>query len=187
MRLLFRGLILLLITFSLISCKKTLIQEDLPSHIVVGNSYYTQVDMKYEKAYFLTTNYRRGTSIPVNTKVQVLGISSKVIELQVDSFTKPFLIKNAQKHTGDDIYQTFDKLLSTKKLNLRNYNSLERKYIKSGTVAKGMRKKAVIAAIGYPPMTKTMSLDVNGWVYWSGRYNTFRVKFKNGKVSSIVD
>lgn len=182
-----RGLVLLLVLFSLVSCKKTLKQEDLPANIVIGNSYYTQVDMRYEKGYFLTTNYRRGTSIPVNTKVTVNKITTKAIEIGIDAFPKPFLIKNVQKHTGDDIFQTFDKLFASKKLNLWNFNSLERKHIKNGTVAKGMRKKAVIAAIGYPPITETISLDVDSWVYWSGRFNKFRVHFKNGRVSKVVD
>jgi len=173
--------------FSLVSCKKTLKQEDLPVNIVVGNSYYTQVDMRYEKAYFLTTNYRRGSSIPINSKITLTNITSKTIEIQVPTFPKPFLIKNVQKHTGDDVFQTFDKLFAKKKVNLWNFNSLERKNIKNGTVAKRMRKKAVIAAIGYPPITETMSLETNSWVYWSGRYNKFRVTFKNGRVSSIVD
>lgn len=187
MKFLIRGLVLLLVLFSLVSCKKVLKQEDLPANIVLGKSYYTQVDMRYEKAYFLTTNYRRGTSIPVNTKVTINKITSKTIEIGVDVFPKPFLIKNIQKHTGDDIFQTFDKLFSSKKVNLRNFNSLERRNIKNGTVAKRMRKKAVIVAIGYPPVTETMSLKVDSWVYWSGRYNKFRVHFKNGRVSKIVD
>ncbi len=187
MRLFIRGLVLLLIMFSLVSCKKTLKPEELPLNIVVGNSYYTQVDMRYEKPVFLTTNYRRGTSIPVNTKVKLVKITSKTIDLEVPHFTKTFVIKNIQKHTGDDIIQTFDKLLAKKKLNLRNFNALERRHIRNGTVAKRMRKKVVIAAIGYPPVTETMSLESNSWVYWSGRFNKFRVNFKHGRVSSIVD
>ncbi len=187
MKLFVRGLVLLLVVFSLVSCKKVLKQEELPANIVLGNSYYTQVDMRYEKDYFLTTNYRRGTSIPVNTKVTINKITGNTIEVGVDVFPKPFLIKNIQKHTGDDIFQTFDKLFARKKLNLRNFNSLERKNIRNGSVAKRMRKKAVIAAIGYPPITETMSLEVNSWVYWSARFNKFRVNFKNGRVSSIVD
>ncbi len=143
--------------------------------------------MRYEKGYFLTTNYRRGSSIPINTKVKINKITTKTIEIGVDVFPKLFLIKNIQKHTGDDIFQTFDKLFSSKKVNLRRYNSLERRNIKNGTVAKRMRKKAVIAAIGYPPVTETMSLEVDSWVYWSSRYNKFRVHFKNGRVSKIVD
>ncbi len=64
---------------------------------------------------------------------------------------------------------------------LRNFS------IKNGTVAKGMRKKAVLVAIGYPPAIETMSLDSDQWTYWSSRFNKFIVYFRNGKVYKIVD
>lgn len=187
MRLLFRGLVLLLVMFSLVACKKTLKPEELPAHIAVGESYYTQFVIRYEKGAHSTTNYRRGAAIPVNTRVRLSNITTKTIEVELDSFAKPLVIKNVPKHTGDDIYQAFDKLFAIKKLNLKQFNSLERKHIGDGSVAKGMRKKAVTAAIGYPPITETMSLDANTWVYWSGRFNKFNVNFKNGKVISVID
>ena len=46
---------------------------------------------------------------------------------------------------------------------------------------------AVIVAIGYPPITETMNLDSNTWVYWSGRFNRFKVHFRNGVVSTVED
>lgn len=182
-----RYLLLLLILFSVVSCKKTLTAQDLPAHITLGGSYYTQFVIRYEKNVHPTTNYRRGGSIPVNTKVKLLKITTKTIEVELKNSAKPLIIKSISKHTGDDIYQAFDKLFAIKKVNLANFNSLERKNIKSGTVAKGMRKKAVTVAIGYPPITETMSLDVDTWVYWSWRFNKFHVNFSRGKVSSIKD
>jgi len=187
MQRLFRGLGLLLLVFLLASCKKTLKPEELPSHIAVGNSYYTQFVIRYEKNTHVTTNYRRGAAVPVNSKVTLLKISPKVIEVELEKSNVPLVIKNVQKHTGDDIFQSFDKLFAVKKLNLRRFNSLEKKNITRGSAAKGMRKKAVVAAIGYPPITETMNLDVDTWVYWSARFNKFNVNFRNGKVSNIVD
>ncbi len=187
MRFVIRYLALLLIMFSLVSCKKTLTSAEMPAHIVVGGSYYTQFVIRYEKGIHLTTNFRRGPFIPVNTKVRLLKMTTKTIEVQLENIGKPLLIKNVVKHTGDDVYQAFDKLFAINKVNLANFNSLEKKHIKSGTVAKGMRKKAVIVAIGYPPITETLSLDVDTWVYWSGRFNRFNVNFSNGKVSNIKD
>ncbi len=187
MRLLIRGLILSSILLSLVSCNKTLKPEEIPAHIVVGQGYYTQFVIRYEKSTHLTTNYRRGKSIPVNSKLTLLAITPKTIEIKLDHTDEALLIKNVSKHTGDDIFNAFDKLFASKQVNLAQFNSLERKYIKKGDVAKGMRKKAVLVAIGYPPITQTMNLDANTWVYWSGRFNRFNVNFKNEKVSSIVD
>ena len=187
MRLLIRGLILLSILLSLVSCNKTLKPEEIPAHIVEGQSYYTQFVIRHEKSTHLTTNYRRGASIPVNSKITLLKITQKTIAFELDNHAEQLLVKNVPKHTGDDIFNAFDKLFARKKVNLAKFNRLERKHIRQGTVAKGMRKKAVLVAIGYPPITQTPNLDANTWVYWSGRFNRFNVNFKNGKVSSVVD
>jgi hypothetical protein len=187
MRIATRGLILFLVIFSLVSCKKVLKPEELPTKISVGATYYTQFVIRYEKGTHLTTNFRRGSSIPVNTPVKLLNITSKTIEVEVDNSNQKLLIKNVEKHTGDNIYRAFDKLFAKKKIDLSKFTSLELTHIKSGTVADGMSKKAVIIAIGYPPITETMNLDSDLWVYWNGRYNKFNVHFKNGKVSMVED
>ena len=184
---LFRGFIYVIILFSLVACKKNLNQDELPAHIVIGDGYYTQFVIRYEKGTHVTTNYRRGASIPVNTKVKLSNITGRTIEVELSNSNSPLIIKNIQKHTGKNIDQTFDSLFSTKKVKLSKFTSLERRHISSGTVAKGMRKKAVTVAIGYPPITETMSLDADTWVYWSSRFNRFNVNFRNGKVYQVVD
>lgn len=187
MRIVVRGLLLLLVMLSLVSCKKALKPEELPADISLGDTYFTQFVIRYEKGTHLTTNFRRGASIPVNTQVRLLSITNKTIEVEVDNSSQKLLVKNVEKHTGDDVYRAFDKLFAKQKVNLSKFNSLERKHIQNGTVANGMRKDAVIVAIGYPPITETPNLDSNLWVYWSGRFNRFNVHFKNGKVSRIED
>lgn len=187
MRIVTHSLILFLVIFSLVSCNKALKSEELPTNIAVGATYYTQFVIRYEKGTHLTTNYRRGSFIPVNTPVKLLDITGKTIQVEVASSSQKLLVKNVEKHTGDDVYRAFDKLFAKKKVNLSKFNSLELTHIKSGTVANDMSKKAVIIAIGYPPITETVNLDSDLWVYWSGRYNKFNVHFKNGKVSMVED
>jgi hypothetical protein len=187
MQIVTRGLLLLWVMLSLVSCNKALKPEELPTNISVGATYYTQYVIRYEKGTYLTTNYRRGASIPVNTPVKLLNITSKTIEVQVDNPSQKLLVKNVEKHTGDDIYRAFDKLFAKKKVNLSKFTALERTQIDNGTVAIGMSKGAVIVAIGYPPITETANLDSNTWVYWSGRFNRFNVVFKDGKVIKVED
>jgi hypothetical protein len=182
-----RSLIPFLVLLSLVSCNKALKPEVLPPNITVGTTYYTQFVIRYEKETHLTTNYRRGAVIPVNTPVKLLNITSKTIEVEVDNSSQKLLVKNVEKHTGDNVYQAFDKLFAMQKVNLSKFTALELSHIKTGTVANGMSKDAVIIAIGYPPITATMNLESNRWVYWSGRYNKFNVHFKNDKVSMIED
>lgn len=187
MRLFTRIFLLLTLLLALTACKKALKPSELPAHIVVGDSYYTQFVIRYEKGAHLTTNFRRGASIPVNTPVRLLKITNKTIEVAVDNGSQTLLVKNVIKHTGDDVPRAFDKLFGKTKVNLSRFNSVERRNIKNGTVAKGMSKDAVLVAIGYPPITETPSLDSNLWVYWSGRFNRFNVHFKNGRVSKVED
>lgn len=185
MRTFARGLLLFVMLLSLVSCKRALKPEELPAHISMGDTYYTQFVIRYEKDVHPTTNYRRGASIPVNTPVRLLGITNKTIEVEVDNSSRKLLVKNVQKHTGDDVYRAFDKLFATRKVDLSRFNKLEKQHIQDGTVAKGMSKDAVIIAIGYPPITETPSLDSDRWVYWNHRFNRFNVHFKDGRVNWV--
>jgi hypothetical protein len=186
-----RRLVSVIAVFTLIltlsSCKKQLLPEELPASVQLGGTYYTQFVIRYEKGVHITTNYRRGLSIPVNTPVQLMDITNKTILVTLPPSGQELLIKNAKKHTGDTTVQAFEKLFAKSKVDLSGFTKLERDHIKSGTVAKGMRKKAVLVAIGYPPQVATPSLDADQWTYWSSRFNKFIVHFKNGKVAKIQD
>ncbi len=187
MRIPVRGLLLLLMLFSLVSCKKVIKPEELPAHIALGDTYYTQFVIRYEKGVHPTTNYRRGASIPVNTPVRLLNVTNKTIEVEVDNSSQHLTVKNIQKHTGDDVYRAFDKLFAPNKVDLTRFSALEKQHIQNGTVAKGMSKDAVLVAIGYPPITETPSLDSNRWVYWSHRFNRFNVHFKDDRVNWVEE
>ena len=187
MHIITRGLLLLLVMLSLVSCNKALKPDELPANITVGATYYTQFVIRHENGTYLTTNFRRGASIPVNTPVKLLNITSKTIEVQVDNPSQKLLVKNVERNTGDDIYRAFDKLFAKKKIDLSKFTALERTQIDNGTVAIGMTKNAVTVAIGYPPISETPNLDSNTWVYWKGRFDKFDVHFKDGKVSKVED
>lgn len=187
MRFITRTLLLFSITFSLLSCNSALKTEELPSFIVLGGTYYTQIVIHDDRGAYLTTNYQRGSAIPVNTPVNLVSITSKTITVALANTSQQLVVKNIEKHTGDDIYRAFNKLFAKKKVNLSKFTPLEINHIESGTVVNGMRKEAVIVAIGYPPITETFSQVSNQWVYWSSRFNRFKVNFENGKVSKVVD
>ncbi len=182
-----RTAFLFFMTFSLLSCNKALKPEELPAYVVLGGTYYTQIVIHNDKGAYLTTNYQRGSAIPVNSPVNLISITNKTITVALTNSSQQLIVKNIEKHTGDDIYRAFNKLFAMKKVNLSKFTPLEINHIESGTVAKGMRKEAVIVAIGYPPITETFSQANNQWVYWSSRFNRFKVNFENGNVSNIID
>ncbi|NOQ14410.1 MAG: hypothetical protein GQ583_08050 [Methyloprofundus sp.] len=179
-------IILLFTLFNLTACQ-TLEPKPLPAGLQLGDKYYTQVTMQYEKGKYRTTNYRRGLLLTVNTEVELLEVTSKSIRLKLIQAEQELLIVNVIKHTGDSVYQAFDKLLAKTKVNLSRFSALEQKNIAKGSVAKGMSKSAVKVAIGYPPITKTPSLDGDKWTYWSNRFNRFIVHFAKDKVTQVQD
>lgn len=187
MRRFFHLFVIPFLTLLLSACQKPLKPDELPSSIQIGSDYYTQFVIRYEKGVHKTTNYRRGAFIPVNTKVRLAEITNKIIKVKLEPGGQELEVRNVIKHTNDDTIQAFEKLFGKNKVNLSGFTKLERENIKNGTVAKGMRKKAVLVAIGYPPQIETMSLDSDQWTYWSSRWNKFIVHFKNGKVDKIQD
>ena len=120
MRIVTRSLILFLAMFLLASCNKALKPEVLPTNITIGAPYYTQFVIRYEKGTHLTTNFRRGASIPVNTPVKLLNITSKTIEVEMDNSSQKLLVKNVEKHTGDDVYRALTSCLPRKRSIFRN-------------------------------------------------------------------
>jgi hypothetical protein len=64
----------------------------------------------------------------------------------------------------------------------------ERDAVRLGTVAIGMRRRAVILAMGYPPHRDTPSLELPRWLYWHSRFNSFAVEFdEDGEVARFYE
>lgn len=176
---------MLLSLLALGACKRQYTPAELAPGIDAGQTYYTQFSLFQEKNVFRTTNYRRGFLIPINTEVNLVSIDRKHIELRLVKTAQPLTIENVAKHTNEDTQQAFKKILGQRPVNLSRFTRDERRQILDGRVAVGMRKDAVIAAIGYPPQNSTPSLDSDEWMYWSSRFDRFSVRFKGGRVAEI--
>lgn len=171
----------------LTGCKKELKPDQLAPGVQTGQVYYTQFSLFQEKNNFRTTNYRKGILIPINTAVTLQTLRSDQAELRLLESGQPLSIENVPKHTMEDIQTAFKKIAAPTKVDLSQFSAAEQEAILAGQVKKGMSRKAVLAAIGYPPQNETPSLNGNDWVYWSNRFNRFVVHFKNEKVDNIVD
>ena len=187
MKAIIRCISIVFVLFAAVACGKKLNEATLPIDIKTGNIYYTQVTLQYEKGRYRTTNYRKGTLVPINTQVQLQEISGDEISLDLLPAHTKLRIENVEKHTGDSVTVAFNKLLAKTPLDLNRFTAQEREYIASARVGEGMRKNAVLAAIGYPPITETPSLAGNEWTYWSSRFNRFIVKFQGDKVEQVKD
>lgn len=80
------------------------------------------------------------------------------------------------------------KITSPDPVSYKNLSSVDRKGIKNGEVYRGMSKKGVMAALGYPAAHRTPSPDSDTWTYWTNRFNTIAVRFDDsGKVREVID
>ncbi len=170
------NLLVVVILFTIASCA---------TNPHVGNSYYTQFALQYEKNSHYTTNYRKGILLPINSEVKIKKMNKKSIVAEVVSLGQEIRIINVPKHTGQNIDEAFDRIFAQTPKGLSGFSDLEKRNIKLGKVEKGMRKEAVIAAIGYPPQIETASLEANEWTYWSARFNKFKVFFQDNKVTNV--
>lgn len=173
------------ILLALGACKRQYQAGELASGIDVGGTYFTQFSLFQEKNEFRTTNYRRGSLIPINTEVELLSIDRKHIQLRVKKTAQPLTIENVEKHTGDDSQQAFKKILGKRRVDLARFTPKEQENILNGRVAVGMRRNAVLAAIGYPPQTETPSLKADEWTYWASRFDRFIVRFRDDRVVEV--
>ena len=169
------------------ACARQYKPGELASDINIGGTYYTQFSLFEEKNEFRTTNYRRGVLIPINTPVTLVSIDKKRIAVKLAENGQPLTVVNMQKHTGEDSQQAFRKIFGKRKVELARFRPEERDGILAGQVRNGMSKKAVLAAIGYPPVTRTPSLQADEWTYWASRHDRFIVRFKHDQVVDLAD
>ncbi len=149
----------------------------------VNKAYYTAVNIWVEEAgQIFTTNFHRGTILPINTKVKIAEYSGKGFSFTDGKGTKYKIVYMA-KHSNLPVKEVFQRYFSEKEIPLGKFTREERKNIEAGTIAVGMSKDAVIAAYGYPPSHQTPSLEGKQWKYWQDRVRNFLVLFdKDNKV-----
>jgi hypothetical protein len=71
-------------------------------------------------------------------------------------------------------------------VSLKSFSQVDQKGIKEGKPYKGMTRKGIMTALGYPAVHRTPSLDAANYVYWRNRFATTAIEFDgSGKVVSI--
>jgi hypothetical protein len=149
-----------------------------------GDVLYTRFSLFYENGRHLTTNYRRGTFLPVNTPVTFLKSSRNEIDMTLAD-GQELTLENVRDYSGEDLAGVFRRTLSSSQTDLSQLSDLEQKAIETGQANVGMSKAAILIALGYPPKHQTPSLEGDSWRYWSSRYGTFIVRFEDEKVVEI--
>jgi len=85
---------------------------------------------------------------------------------------------------GKSLSDYLDLILSKTPVSYTDLSEIDRKGISEGKPYKGMSKKGVMIALGYPAPHRTASPDADVWYYWRNRYTNYAVNFENGIVAS---
>ena len=163
----------------------------LSAESLSGKTYYTRTNIWYEKPNdILSTNYHRGAILPVGTKVGIHNIKNRKIQFTPDGSGQLFTLTNSAKTSTITTEELFNKYFSTEPVGIGTgdyyqVTEADRENIKSGVIAPGMSKKAVLMAYGYPPTHKTPLLTSDIWYYWYARLHQVVVYFKDDKVFKI--
>ena len=68
-------------------------------------------------------------------------------------------------------------ITSPSKASLSGLSETDKKGIQQGKAYRGMTKKGVRIALGYPAVHRTPSLDSDTWIYWTNRFRAIAVEF----------
>jgi hypothetical protein len=156
-----------------------------------GKTFYVKANIWYEvPEKIFSTNYHKGTIIPVGAKVTIKDTTGKGIVFS-DENSITFRIIYMRKHNpGVSVWDHFDRYFSeTDPMRsggpFKKFTKAEQDNIRTGVIEEGMSKDAVLMSYGYPPSHRTPSLKGNMWTYWVHRFGKKMVYFQDDKVTRI--
>lgn len=147
-----------------------------------GKEYYARHCFMYEDGTHITTNYWRGTLVPINAKITVVVATPSKLVLKIEETGETVKVDNAAKYTKCDMREISRRMLSADPIDLDDCDEDMANAIRSGTMRLGMTKDEVLMARGFPPAHKTPSLTGDRWQYWSSRYAVHTLVFADGKL-----
>ena len=134
-------------------------------------------------------NFQQDGLIPVCTEVELLDLGRKRLVFRVKSSGKEYKY-DYHKAAGEDFVTHLNRYFGKdcNKDKAAKLSEIDQNGIKQGKALSGMSKQGVTLAIGYPPLSKTRTLDSTTWKYWFNRFNTFDVNFNDqGIVTAVVN
>src|SRR5690242_4853042 len=127
-------LIVLAFAFSTYAAKPKGIATSTPKDQIL----YTQFSLFYEENRYLTTNYRKGILVPVNTEVSFVSANKNTIEVKLPDGQK-LVIENIKDYSGEEIDGIFTRTFAVQPIDLSQFTEDEKNAIMSGEVKIGMR------------------------------------------------
>ena len=135
-----------------------------------------------------TGNFQQPGLIPICSEIVFLRSSDDWMTFKVLATGKEYEYASHQV-SAEPFVQNLERYFGAAcpKEKLDALTPREREGVRMGVAMEGMRKEAVVLAIGYPPRRDTPSLDNTIWRYWSSRLSFFLVEFDaSGKVAKVT-
>ncbi|MDX2111614.1 MAG: hypothetical protein SFY80_15390 [Verrucomicrobiota bacterium] len=148
---------------------------------VSGETYYLRHCLMFEKDIHKTTNYWRGTLLPINTQVKVLSLKKDMV-LKVEKTGQVFTVKNVENFSRRSMVEIAHAMLTRTPVPIEKFEEDMAKQIASGNPKLGMTREQLVMTRGYPPGHKTPSLDSDKWIYWTSKLVYITYVFENGVI-----
>ena len=87
-------------------------KKSTPKLAQSGDTFFIQFSMFHEKNQHITTNYRRGSLIPINTKVHYVSEKKNTIYFKVHGDDRKIKVVNAKDYSGEDLSGVFNRIVS---------------------------------------------------------------------------
>jgi hypothetical protein len=155
---------------------------------VVGEQYFLRHCITYETGKpWRTTNYWVGILVPIHSKVTLLSLGSKKMQLRIEKTNQVLDIENVEKYSRKNMASIAQNLLTRQAVPIEKFDEKTAKNIRNGILAPGMTKEQVVMTRGYPPGHKTPSLEIDTWIYWSNVVVNHKYVFQDGVLSEGYD
>ncbi len=126
--------------------------------------------------------------IPAGTEINITKKSRKNFKFLCDNGDKQVVYEFHQKRMGMSLDEYLEKITSPDPVALDDLSKEDKKGVAEGKAYKGMTRKGVMTALGYPAAHRTPSLDERDWTYWTNRFGTIIISFDaQGLVTGIRD
>lgn len=124
--------------------------------------------------------------IPIGTEIHITKQGRRGFVFTYDNGNKKVTFEYHKQRMGMSMDEYIELITSSKSVSYTGLSKQDKKGIADGKAYKGMTRKGVMAALGYPAVHKTPSLDAKTWVYWANRFKTIGVDFNDqGKVFQV--
>jgi hypothetical protein len=149
-------------------------------------SGYTCCNLHYENDWISDANWSAMPMIPAGASIKVIDYGRYRINVEIDG-RKMRLGQDYGRQQPLEGWARRVVVQDDPRRKIAAWPAPVRDAVRAGKVAIGMSKEQVLAALGYPPMHQTPSLDAPQWKYWHTGFGSYLVVWDAaGRVKDVI-